>query len=329
LIYSSHFLGSFFQTVRSQTGDSFWLPAQRSTYAQDVDKVFHFILYLSIFFFLLIVLLMVYFVLKYRQREGQGPEPSPAHNTFLEVTWTVIPLILVCVIFYMGFTGFMNMANPPENAYEINVTGMKWKWMFTYPNGYTDESLHVPVDRPIRLILTSQDVIHSLYIPAFRMKMDVVPGRYHKAWFNATEPGEYDVYCAEFCGTGHSDMITKAVVHPPGEFEKWLETASDFLSTLPPAQAGAELYKRRGCSQCHSVDGKANTGPTFQNLFGHPVQLKDGSTVEADENYIRESILNPQAKVVAGYQPVMPTYKGKLKDEEILAIIEYLKTLKQ
>lgn len=321
-------LDSRFLHFLNQADETFWLPAQRSTYAHEVDNLFYFILWLSVFFFSLIMGLMVYFVWKYRAREGHTSQPSPIHNTTLEVVWTAIPVILVIIIFYMGFTGFMNIANPPQNAYEINVTGMKWKWLFTYPNGYVDEKLHVPVNRPIRLVMTSEDVIHSLYIPAFRMKMDVVPGRYHKIWFNATKEGEYDIYCAEYCGTNHSDMITKTVVHAPGEFEKWLEQASNFLATLPPHEAGEKLYKQRGCSGCHSVDGKANTGPTFQNLFGHPVQLKDGSTVEADENYIRESILNPQAKVVGGYQPVMPTYKGKIKDEEILAIIEYLKTLK-
>ncbi len=313
-----------------QEGDrGFWLPPRRSTYAAEIDWMFHFILYLSAFFFALIIGLMVYFCIRYREREGAGPEPSPSHNLKLELVWTLIPLILVIGIFFEGFRGFMRMSVPPQNAYRINVTGQKWKWLFSYPNGYVDEALHVPVDRPVRLTMTSEDVIHSLYIPAFRLKKDVVPGRYHTVWFNATHPGEYDLYCAEFCGKDHSDMITKVVAHPPGEFEKWLEEASDFLARMPPREAGEKLYKARGCAQCHSVDGKANTGPTFKGLMGHDVPLVGGEAVVADENYIRESILEPNAKVVAGFQPVMPTYKGKIKDAEITAIIEYLKTLSE
>jgi cytochrome c oxidase subunit 2 len=185
------------------------------------------------------------------------------------------------------------------------------------------------VDTAVRLVLSSEDVIHSFFVPSFRVKMDAVPGRYTKSWFRATRPGEYDVFCAEYCGTSHSDMRTAVVVHPPGEFEKWLEGASNLLATLPPAEAGARLYTTRGCAQCHSVDGRSGTGPTLQGLFGHPVPLQGGGSVTADENYLRESLLAPESKVVAGYQPVMPTYKGRLKDGEITAIIEYLKTLEK
>jgi cytochrome c oxidase subunit 2 len=306
-----------------------WLPPPRSTYAGDIDFVFNFILGISVFFFLLIVGLMLAFVIRYRAREGVEPQPSPKHNLALEVVWTGIPLLLVMFIFYFGFRSYMKLAVDPQNAYEIQVTGQKWTWFFTYPNGYVAEQLHVPVDRAVRLVMTSEDVIHSLFIPAFRLKRDVVPGRYHKVWFNATEPGEYDLFCAEFCGTNHSNMTTKVVVHAAGEFDKWLEDASNLLAHMSPQDAGRELYKGRGCSQCHSIDGKVGTGPTFLNLFGHPVAMKDGTTLTADENYIRESILNPQARLVAGFQPVMPTFKGKFKDEEITAVIEYIKTLKE
>jgi cytochrome c oxidase subunit 2 len=324
-----HTLSSILASAPGQSDTTFWLPPQRSTYAAEIDGIFNFILYLSVFFFALIIGLMVYFVIKYHAREGHEPQPSPKHNLALELTWTIIPLFLVLYIFYIGFRGYMTLSYPPLNAYDINVTAMQWKWMFTYPNGYVDENLHVPVDRSIRLTLTSEDVLHALFVPAFRMKMDVVPGRYHKMWFNATQAGEYDLYCAEYCGTQHSDMIAKAIVHPPGEFEKWLEQASNFLATLPPDKAGEKLYQVRGCKSCHSTDGKIVIGPTFKGFFGHEVALKDGSKVIAEENYIRESILNPQAKIVAGFQPVMPTFKGKLKDEEITAIIEYFKTLKE
>jgi cytochrome c oxidase subunit 2 len=306
---------------------SMWMPPRVSTVAHHVDWLFNFILAISVFFFLLIVVLMVVFVIRYRRREGQQAEVSPSHNMALELTWTVIPLILVVVIFFFGFRGFLDMTTSPANAYEILVDGQKWNWRFTYPNGYVDSNLHVPVQRPVRLVMTSADVIHSLYVPAFRIKSDVVPGRYSKAWFEATEPGQYELFCAEYCGTSHSDMIAQVIVHPPGEFEKWLEEASNFLETMTPVEAGFKLYQIRGCQQCHSVDGSAKTGPTLLGVFGHTQALADGSSIVADENYIRESILEPAAKVVAGYEPVMPTYQGRIKDEEITAIIEYLKSL--
>jgi cytochrome c oxidase subunit 2 len=304
---------------------SFWMPPQVSTVAQGVDWLFNFILAISVFFFILIVAAMVVFVLKYRHREGHKAEKTASHNLPLEITWTAIPLVIVIVIFFFGFKSYLDMATPPANAYEILVEGQKWNWAFTYPNGYVDENLHVPVDRPIQLVMSSADVIHSLYVPAFRIKMDVVPGRYSKAWFEATQPGEYDLFCTEYCGTSHSDMLAHVIVHPVGEFETWLETASDFLATMSPVDAGRKLFQSRGCQQCHSMDGSAKTGPTLLGIFGRQEEMADGSTVIADENYIRESILEPNARVVAGYEPVMPTYQGRLKDEEIMAIIEYLK----
>jgi cytochrome c oxidase subunit 2 len=310
-----------------RTEPSLWMPPRASTVAHHVDWLFNFILAISVFFFLLIVVLMVLFVIRYRRREGRHAEASPSHNMALELTWTVIPVVLVVVIFFFGFKGFLDMTTAPANAYEILVDGQKWNWSFTYPNGYADSNLHVPVRRPVRLVMTSADVIHSLYVPAFRIKSDVVPGRYSKAWFEATEPGQYELFCAEYCGTSHSDMIAQVIVHPPGEFERWLEQASNFLETMTPVEAGLKLYQIRGCQQCHSVDGTAKTGPSLLGVFGHSQALADGSSIVADENYIRESILEPAVKVVAGYEPVMPTYQGRIKDEEITAIIEYLKSL--
>jgi cytochrome c oxidase subunit 2 len=310
-----------------QSGGSFWMPPQASASAPGVDRLFYFIFWIAFFFFLLIVGLMVHFMVRYRKRPGPKPANPPTHNTALELTWTLIPLGIVFVIFYFGFRGFLDMSTPPGNAYEVQVNGQRWKWTFTYPNGYVDENLHVPVDRSIRLVMTSEDVIHAFFVPDFRLKRDIVPGRYNKSWFRATTPGTHDIFCAEYCGTGHSTMYAQVIVHPPGEFEKWLAQAGDLVSKLPPAEAGERLYKTRGCAQCHSVDGRAGIGPTFQGLFGHPVALKDGGTVTADEDYVSESILNPQAKVVAGFDPVMPTYQGRLKDPEITAIIAYMKTL--
>lgn len=306
------------------------LPPQASTVAPAVDSLFQFIFWVSAFFFLLIVGLMLAFVIRFRKRPGyQKASDAPTHNTFLELTWSGIPLVLVMVMGVWGFKVFLDINTPPANAYEIQVTGQKWKWLFTYPNGYVDEALHVPVDQPVRLVMTSEDVIHSLFVPAFRIKKDVVPGRYTKLWFRATKPGKYQVFCAEYCGTGHSDMLTSVEVHEPGGFERWLEAASNLLNTLPPAEAGRRLYQTRGCSQCHSTDGTGGIGPTFKDLFGHEVALRGGERVVADENYLRESILEPMSKIVAGFEPVMPTYKGRLKDQEITAILAYIKSLSE
>jgi len=322
-------LGRLLSWATIGTEGGFWLPSQGSEGAAEVDRIFGFVFWVSAFFFLLIVALMVLFVIRYRRRPGrEDAEPSPRHNTPLEITWTTIPILIVIAIFIWGFKVYLDINTPPANAYEVLVTGQKWKWLFTYPNGHVDENLHVPVATPIRLVMTSEDVIHGFYIPAFRLKRDVVPGRYVKLWFQATKPGEYQIYCTQYCGTGHSDMWAKAVVHEPGGFERWLEDASNFLAKMSPAEAGERLYGTRGCAQCHSVDGKGGTGPTFKAMFGHQVPLDGGKATVADENYIRESILEPQAKIVAGFQPVMPTFQGRLKDQEITAIIEYLKTLK-
>lgn len=310
------------------TENGVMLPPQASSVAPAVDSLFQFIFWVSAFFFLLIVGLMLAFVIRFRKRPGhQKAAHPPTHNTLLEVTWSAIPLILVMIMGVWGFKVFLDINTPPANAYEVQVTGQKWKWLFTYPNGYVDEVLHVPVDQPVRLVMTSEDVIHSFFVPAFRIKRDVVPGRYTKLWFRATKTGKFQVFCAEYCGTSHSDMLTFVEVHEPGGFERWLEAASNLLNTLPPAEAGRRLYQSRGCSQCHSVDGGGGIGPTFQKLFGHEVVLKGGSRTTVDENYIRESILEPMAKIVAGFEPVMPTYKGRLKDQEITALVAYIKSL--
>lgn len=318
--------GVFASFLGVQADGSFWMPPQASTVSPQVDWLFDLIFWIALFFFILIAGLLTLFVFLYRRREGHRPGPAPDHSMPLEITWTVIPLLLGILIFYLGFGIFMDMSTPPANAYEVLVTGQRWKWLFTYPNGYVDENLHVPVDRPVRLVMSSEDVIHSLFIPDFRVKMDVVPGRYTKTWFQATRTGDFLLTCAEYCGTSHSDMSALVVVHEPGGFEVWLEKASNFLDTMSPAEAGEKLYKRSGCSQCHSVDGKSGTGPTFLGLYGSSQPVRGGGTVVVDENYVRESILDPQASVVAGFDPVMPTYRGRLKDREISAIIEFLKT---
>jgi cytochrome c oxidase subunit II len=309
-------------------GGSFWLPAPASTTAKYADDLFLFLLAVSAFFFALIVLLLGLFVFLYRRREGAGPAQSPSHNTPLELVWTLIPVAIVIFVFYEGLTGYMEMRTSPRQAYEIQVIAKKWSWLFRYPNGHEDEDLHVPVDQSVRLLMRSEDVIHGLFIPAMRVQMDVVPGRFTTAWFRADKPGEYDLVCAQYCGTKHSTMRSGVIVHPPGEFEKWLTEAGNYEQNLSPVERGKMLYRRFGCWQCHSTDGSAGTGPSFKGVFGHQVTLSDGTSVEADENYVRESILEPQAKIVQGYQPVMNTYKGMLSDDEIAALIEFIKSLK-
>lgn len=319
---------SSFGAAVSAEGGSFWLPAPASTLAGKVDWLFNAISLIGLFFLLLIAALMGLFVWRYRARPGRPSEPAPSHNTPLEITWSVIPLAIVCWIFWEGFQGYLELHTPPQNAYEVLVSGQKWKWLFTYPNGVVDENLHVPVSTPVRLVLSSEDVIHSFFVPEFRIKRDAVPGRFTKAWFEAPSPGEYRVYCAEYCGTSHSDMTAKVVVHPEGEFQRWLDSAADLLDRMPPAEAGAKLFVQRGCKQCHSVDGTGGIGPTLKGIFGHEQVLRDGKRTRVDEDYLRESILDPQAKVVAGYDPVMPTFKGRIKDREIVALVEYVKTLR-
>ncbi len=305
----------------------FWLPTPASNLAHGVDRDWALVFWVSVFFFVLVVFLTVLFVVRYRRREGYLPGRSASHNMPLEIFWSVVPTLIVIVIFWQGYKTFLNMVTVPPGAYEVLVTGQKWNWLFAYPNGYVDADLHVPVDTPIRLVMSSEDVIHSFFVPAFRVKRDVIPGRYTEIWFEGVLPGEYDVFCAEYCGTSHSTMMAKVVVHAPGDFETWLEEASDFLSRMSPAEAGEMLYNQRGCKQCHSLDGSSGTGPTFLGLYGSQEALQGGGSIAVDENYIRESILEPLAKVTAGYEPVMPTYRGRLKDEEISAVIEYLKTL--
>ncbi len=312
--------------ILAQGTGTFWLPPRASTVAPEVDWLFYFIFWVSLFFFVLIVGLAVLFVIRYRRRPGVEAQETAHHNLAMELTWSGVPVVIVIVIFAIGFKGFMGMMVAPKNAYQINVIAQKWKWLFEYPNGHVDEDLHVPSGQPVQLVMSSQDVIHSFFVPAFRIKQDVVPGRYTKTWFHATRAGTYPVYCAEYCGTGHSTMLAQVVVHPPGEFESWLKNASDLFKRLSPVQVGERLVKLR-CASCHSVTGAKVIGPPLNDLFGRNQTMRDGSVLTADENYIRESILNPQAKVVAGYEPVMPTFKGQLADREIGAIIDYLRSL--
>ena len=306
---------------------SFWFPPQASTTAATVDWVYYFIYWICVFFTVLILAAALWFVFAFRSKKS-APAAAAAHNTALEITWTVVPGILCVFIFYFGLTGYMDTRTAPDDSYEIHVTGQKWFWTFTYPNGAITPELHIPAHRPVRLIMTSNDVLHSFFIPAFRTKQDVVPGRYTEEWFEATETGEFQVFCTEYCGTKHSEMLTKTFVHEQDDFDKWLAKAGDVHEGHTPAEAGEILTKQRGCLACHSLDGSKAIGPTWKGIWGRSEQLSDGSSVKVDENYVRTSILQPQSQIVAGYPGSMPTFQGQLKDRDITAIIEYFKTLK-
>lgn len=308
------------------------LPPAKSTLAEQTDSLFWFVHLSSLALTIGLIAVIIYFVYKYRRKSEDEVTPLITHNNKLEVTWSVIPLILVLIVFGWGYKVFMNQQTTPPDAYEINVTAQKWIWQFQYENGArTTGKLHVPAGRPIKLVMTSNDVIHSFYVPAFRQKQDVVPGRYTEMWFNAPEPDSAIIFCTEYCGTGHSDMMGEVVIHEPKEFENWLASNAGGAGKpedLPPAEWGKQLAQEYACATCHSTDGSKLVGPSWKGIFGTEETMSDGSTVTVDENYIRESILEPNAKVVEGFPGVMNTYQGQLNDEQINAIIEYIKTLK-
>ncbi len=308
---------------------TFWLPPAHSTVAAETDALFYFIYWISVLLFVGVVAATLFFFIRYRRRKSPDYTINP-HNNTLEITWTVIPTILVFVVFIWGFRGYINLSIAPKDALEIKVTAQKWFWSFDYPAGATTvNELVVPVGKPVKLLASSQDVIHCFYVPEFRVKRDVLPNRYTILWFEATAVGDYQIFCAEYCGTKHSEMLAKVRVVTDVEYNAWLDANANIGAGLAPEEFGAKLYTGKACVTCHSVDGKPGTGPTFLGVFGHEVQLADGSKIVVDENYVRESILQPQAKVVAGYQPVMPTFQGILKDREIDALIAYIKTLKK
>lgn len=308
------------------------LPPAKSTLAHQTDNLFWFVHLSSLVLTIGLIGVIVYFVYKYRRKSEDEVTPLITHNNKLEVTWSVIPLILVLICFGWGYQVYTNQQVTPDDAYEIKVTAQKWIWQFTYQNGAKSTGeLHVPADRPIKLLMNSNDVIHSFYVPDFRLKQDVVPGRFTELWFNAPEPGKSIIFCTEYCGTGHSDMMGHVVVHKQEDFENWLANNSGGGSKpedMAPAEWGEQLAQEYACATCHSTDGSKMTGPTWKGIFGHEVELTDGSTVTVDENYIRESILDPNAKVVKGFPSVMNTYQGQLNDDQISAIIEYIKSLK-
>jgi cytochrome c oxidase subunit 2 len=309
----------------------FWMPRPSSTVAGDIDWLFDVMVWISTIVAIGVLGAMIIFCMKYRavsREANEVPEPSSDHNTTLEITWSVIPLIVVIALFVWGFKGFVDLRTVPKDSIEVHVTGQKWKWLFQYPNGLVDDTLHVPVDTNVRLVINAVDVLHAVFIPNFRVKMDAVPGRYTDLWFRATETGTFPIECAEYCGTSHSDMLANVVVHAPGGYEEYLKKAVEKIKALPPVERGRVVAEKQGCPTCHSTDGSTKVGPTWKGVFGKQEALTSGQSVTVDENYIRESILDPQVKLVQGFGPSMPTYKGKLEDWQIEGLIAYIKSLK-
>ena len=276
---------------------SFWFPEAASNFAAETDFLFMAILWISTFFFVVVVAAMVYFALKFRRRPGYQGDSVALHNNALEIFWTVVPTLIVCWIFARGVQGYMDMVTPPPETIDINVTARKWSWSFTYPNGAETNELHVPVNKAVRLLMRSDDVLHSFYVPAFRAKADVVPGRVTTMWFEPILEGNYTLYCTEYCGDDHSRMFAPVTVHSQDSYEKKLVELNK--NPEAPVAHGQWLYERRGCKGCHSMeDGKVLIGPSFAGTWGK--EFKDslsGASVKFDEAYVQESIEKPQAKM--------------------------------
>jgi cytochrome c oxidase subunit 2 len=300
------------------------LPERASTHAGGVDGVFYYGVAITVFFTALICFLILFFSIKYRRGSKADRSNPRTHNLPLEIAWIGIPLVLALVMFFYSTYVFYGLFVFPKDATEVYVLGRQWMWETQHPEGRREiNMLHVPVGRPVRLTMTSVDVIHSFFIPAFRTKQDVVPGRYQSMWFEANKPGTYRLFCAEYCGTEHSKMIGQVVVMEPADFQEWLAEGSGNESM---AAEGGKLFTRYGCSGCHGRNATVRA-PLLEGVYGHPVPLQDGRVVTADERYIRDSILLPKKEVVAGYDPVMPTFEGQINESDLLKILEYIRSI--
>jgi cytochrome c oxidase subunit II len=302
-------------------------PPEASTLAGETDALYMFLVVVSVIMTVIIFAGVFFFAVKYRRRSDSDPMPKPIHGSVpLEITWSIIPFGIMLVMFVWGTKLYYEQYTPPpKNTLDVYVTAKQWMWKIQYPGGQREiNELHVPVGRPVKVTLASEDVIHSFFIPAFRLKHDVVPGHYETVWFQATKPGRYHLFCAEYCGTGHSNMRGWVDVMEPDQYETWLEGGATNPSM---ADQGAKLFESYGCVTCH-VSGQKARGPSLNNIFGHAVPLEGGGTAIADEAYLRESILNPSVKIVQGYKAdAMPVYQGQITEEGLLQLIVYIKSL--
>ena len=298
-------------------------PEQASTLAPAVDNLYFFVTAVTAFFALLVVVLVIIFAIKYRDKTGEKVG-APIHGSIpLEIGWSIIPFVISMVMFAWATVVFFDIVRAPDQALEIYSTGKRWMWRFQHIDGQSElNELHVPLGRPVKVIFTSEDVLHSLYIPAFRVKADAIPGRYSSIWFTATRVGEYHLFCAEYCGTKHSGMIGRVIVQELNDYQAWLSGSGG----LSMAARGEQLFQQLGCVGCHLGDNTGR-GPSLAGKYGGQQALANGAVVTVDDTYIRESILTPQLKLAAGYQPLMPTFQGLVNEEGLMSLIEYIKAL--
>lgn len=347
-------LAPLFAPPMAAASSSTFMPPAATEIASNVDSIYAFLLWSSLLFFILLIGGMIAFVIKYKRRSGTDKTPYITHSHTLEFLWSFIPFCIFIFCFAWGWIVFHKMRAMPENALEVHVVGKKWDWRFIYKNGReivagvdndgnkTPATMVVPMGRPVKLIMASEKVnpasnedpkdrpvLHSFFIPAFRVKQDLVPGRYTTLWFEATETGVFNVFCAEYCGEGHYSMRAAVKVVTPEEYEEWLSgESSSGGGGLSLAEQGKQLYAARACIGCHSLNGSPGSGPTWKGIYGHEVATDKG-TVKIDENYLRESMLAPNAKIVNGFQGgIMPSFAGQLKEDEVNALIEFIKTVK-
>ena len=301
-----------------------FFPQQASEQAATIDALYFFLLAVTGFFALLIAILVVVFAIKFHRKHEDQVGEAIHGSLALELLWTIIPLGITMVMFVWGAQVFFHMTRPPRGAMEIWVVGKQWMWKAQHMDGAREiNELHVPIGRPVKLIMGSEDVIHSFFIPDFRVKADVVPGRYNTMWFTATKPGKYHIFCTQYCGTKHSNMIGWVTAMEPNEYQTWLGGGA---AGGTMADAGAKLFTDLACNTCHLDNGQGR-GPVLKGLYGKQALISGGQIVTIDDAYIRESILNPQAKVVSGFVPIMPTFQGLVTEEQLLQLIAYIKTL--
>lgn len=300
---------------------------QASAIAPEVDWLFHFVHIVSLILFLAVIGAGIYFMVRYRRRDEREVPGPVKESAFVEAGLIIGPTLLVLVVFTWGFQLFLRQVTPPPDAYEIKVRAKQWAFEFEYPNGtVVGGDLHVPGDRPIKLTMTSIDVLHSMFLPAMRAKYDIIPGRYTTVWFDPTKDGTFELFCTEYCGASHSGMIANVVVQPFEAFDEWLSNQN--TDDMPLPELGAKLYQQQACQTCHSADGTPGVGPTFAGLWGQAARpLEDGSTVAVDADYLYESIVNPSVKIAEGYMPLMPASYASLSERQVSALIEYIKTL--
>jgi len=302
-------------------------PPSASNFAPEYDAIFFVLLALTLFFSVAVGGAVIFFAIRYKKGTKADRSRPLYENLFLELTWTIVPLVLGLIMFYFGTSLYVKMRTPPRNATEIFVIGKQWMWHVEHGNGVRENNtLHVPVGEPVKLSMISQDVLHAFYIPAFRVQEGVVPGRYTQLWFTATKAGEYHLFCNMYCGTQHSEMGGKVVAMEPREFAEWLANNGQSVAPMSMAQAGAKIYNKEGCNNCHGAEDSLHA-PTLYGIYGKRRQFSDGTSLIADEEYLRSSILRPYDHLTAGYGQTMPVYEGQLSEEDVLDLTAYIKVL--